>query len=135
MEPGGTQGGTGAFFGGIALMALGAWFLFDSVQVVTGASGWFSGMLGAARGGMWNTTSMGIIFVPFLAGIFILFFDAKAKWAWWLTIIGLLVIIIEILSRIQFVMNSKTSHVLLMLAMIAGGAGLVLKGYRTQTKK
>jgi hypothetical protein len=32
-------------------------------------------------------------------------------------------------------MNSKTSHVLLMLAMIAGGAGLVLKGYRTQNKK
>jgi hypothetical protein len=73
--------------------------------------------------------------VPFLTGIFILFFDAKAKWAWWLTIIGLLVVIIEILSRIQFVMNSKTSHVLLMLAMIAGGAGLVLKGYRTQSKK
>jgi hypothetical protein len=135
MEPGGTQGGTGAFFGGIALMAIGAWLLFDSVQMVTGMSGWFSGMLGAGRGGLWTTTSMGIIFVPFLAGIFILFFDAKAKWAWWLTIIGLLVVIIEILSRIQFVMNSKTSHVLLMLAMIAGGAGLVLKGYRTQNKK
>lgn len=135
MEPGGTQGGTGSFFGGIALMALGTWFLFESIKVVTGASGWFSNLLGAGNGGMWNTTSMGIIFVPFLAGIFILFFDAKAKWAWWLTIIGLLVIIIEILSRIQFVMNSKTSHVLLMLAMIAGGAGLVLKGYRTQSKK
>ncbi len=134
MQPGGSEGGTGVFVAGIAMIALGLWFLFDSVQVVTGMHGWFSGLLGAGRGGMWNTTSMGIIFVPFMCGIFVLFFDAKATWAWWLTIIGLLMIVIEILSRIQFVMNSKTSHLLLMLAMIAAGAGLVLKGYRTDKK-
>lgn len=115
-------------------MAIGSWLLFSSVQVITGPAGWFSGMLGVGRGGLGSTTSMGIIFVPFLAGIFILFFDAKAKWAIWLTIIGLLILVLEILSRIEFVMNSKTSHLLLMLAMIAGGAGLVLKGYRTQRK-
>ena len=33
------------------MMAIGAWLLFDSVQMVTGMSGWFSGMLGAGRGG------------------------------------------------------------------------------------
>lgn len=78
---------------------------------------------------------MGIIFVPFMCGIAVLFFDAKAPWAWWLTIIGLLMVVVEILSRIQFMMNSKSSHLLLMLAMIAAGAGLVLKGYLTDLKK
>jgi uncharacterized protein len=134
MQPGGTKGGTGEFIGGLALTALGFWLILDSVQVHTGRVGWFSGVIGGARGGAWGSTSMGIVFVPFLIGVFVLFFDARAKWAWFLSVLGLLVVLIEILSRIQFVMNSKTSHVLLMLGMIAGGAGLMFKAYLSDKK-
>lgn len=134
MQPGGTKGGTGEFIGGLALTALGFWLIFDSVQVHTGPVGWFSGLVGGARGGAWGTTSMGIVFVPFFIGVFVLFFDAGAKWAWLLSGLGLIVVLIEILSRIQFVMSSKTSHVLLMLAMIAAGAGLMFKAYLSDKK-
>jgi hypothetical protein len=134
MQPGGTKGGTGEFIGGLVLSALGFWFILDSVQVHTGPVGWFSGLIGGSRGGAWGTTSMGVVFVPFFIGVFVLFFDARAKWAWFLSGLGLIVVLIEILSRIQFVMNSKTSHVLLMLGMIAAGAGLMFKGYLTDKR-
>jgi len=78
---------------------------------------------------MWETTSMGIIFVPFLAGVTILFFDAEKRWAWWLTGLGLALIAIEILSRVRFVMEIKTTHLLLVLGMVAAGAGLLLRSY------
>ena len=78
---------------------------------------------------MMETTSMGIVFVPFLAGVMVLFFDSGKKWAWWLAGLGLALICIEILSRIRFVLNMKTTHLLLVLGMVAAGAGLLARSY------
>ena len=72
---------------------------------------------------------MGLIFVPFLAGVMVLFFDAEKKWAWWLAGLGLAIICIEILSRVRFVLNMKTTHLLLVLGMVAAGAGLLARSY------
>ena len=83
------------------------------------------------RGGMGGTTSMGILFIPFLTGAGILFYDATKKWAWGLAGTGLALIVIEILSRIRFVLNMKTTHLLLILLMIAAGAGCLARAYRT----
>lgn len=129
MKPGGTEGGAGSFLGGagLVLLGVGLYLLLDSVKVVSGGFGWFSGM--GHRGGMGETTSMGIIFVPFLIGVATLFFDASKKWAWWLSGLGLAIIIIEIFSRIRFVMAVKTTHLLLILIMIAAGAGFLFKSY------
>jgi hypothetical protein len=130
MKPGGTEGGNGSFLtgAGLVLLGVGLYLLLDSVKVVSGGFGWFSGL--SHRGGMGETTSMGIIFVPFLIGVGVLFFDAKKRWAWWLAGLGLAVIIIEIFSRIRFVMAVKTTHLLMILVMIAGGAGMLLRAYR-----
>ena len=40
---------------------------------------------------------------------------------------------IEILSRIQFLMQMKTSNLLLMLGMIAAGMGMMLRSFRDGT--
>ena len=72
---------------------------------------------------------MGIVFVPFLIGVGVLFFDAQKLWAWILSGVGLLVLVIEILSRIRFRMDTKVTHLLLILVMIAAGAGLLAKAY------
>ena len=72
---------------------------------------------------------MGIVFVPFLIGVGVLFFDAEKRWAWVLSGMGLLVLVIEILSRIRFRMDTKVTHLLLILVMIAAGAGLLAKAY------
>ena len=134
---GGTEGGLGMFFFGLVLSGLGVYLFFDSVQVTTGM-GWVSGLLsGRLHGGDgppgWReTTSMGILFVPFVIAVIGLFYDARQKWGWFLLYFGLGVLAIEVLSRVRFLMQTKLSHLLGMLALFAAGVGLMLRSYREQ---
>lgn len=145
---GGTDGGVGMFFAGFALAAGSLWFFFDSVLVTSGGVGWITSQLAAIRGqagaiGPWQTASMGIIFIPFVCGVIALFVDASKSWAWYLTYFGIFVLVVEILSRLQFVFSMKTSHLLLMLGAFAVGTGMMFRSYRAlptdleknQTKK
>jgi len=134
---GGTEGGVGKYTVGLCLSALAAWLFFDSVRVSTAGYGLVSGWMGS----MWHgsnfmeTTSMGILFVPFFLGVVALFYDASKKWAWGLMYLGLAILVIEILSRIRFFLQTKTSHLLLMFALFAAGLGLMLQSYRDHRKK
>ena len=65
-----------------------------------------------------------------LIGLIALFYDAKIRWAWIVTWIGLAIIVIEILSRIRFLITIKTSHLIIMFVTFAAGAGLMLQSYR-----
>lgn len=116
------------FLIGLLMTGIGIWLFFDSVRIVSGHSGVFSGMMGRGRG-MGQTTSMGILLVPLFAGVVTLFFDSSKKWAWGLTWIGLLILVIEIISQFRPYFNVKGSHAILLLVMIAGGIGLMLRGY------
>ena len=131
---GGSEGGVGLFFFGLLLAIGGVYFFFDSVRVSTGHAGALSGLMGGGRGHgrMIDTTSMGILFVPFFIGVFALFVDAHRKWAWYLTSIGLAVLAIEILSRIRFIIDTKLTHLLGMLVMFAAGCALMFRSYREQ---
>ena len=60
----------------------------------------------------------------------ILFYDARLKWGWALFYTGLAIIVIEILSRIQFLMQMRTSNLLLMMGMVAAGIGMMLRSFR-----
>lgn len=122
---GGTDGGVETFFIGLGLASLSLWLLVDSVTVTTAGTGWVSGMMG-----MGVTTSTGIVFVPFFLGVCSLFYDARQDWAWWLTGIGVLLIVLEIVSRIHFLMTAKLSHFLLMVILFGAGTGLMLRSYR-----
>ena len=129
---GGSPGGAGQFLMGFGLSMVALWFFFDSVQVVSGHHGLISGMVGG-RGGMgnWETTSMGVIFVPFFIGTVALFYDASQKWAWGLLSIGIFVIVVEVLSRLRPQFNMGMSQLILMMVMFAAGAGMMLRSYRT----
>ncbi len=131
MKPGGSDGGEQAFVtgAGLILFALGLYLFLDSVQVTSAPYGLLSRRMGRGGDGMMETTSMGIIFVPFLLGVVVLFYDAQKKWAWWLSGLGLAVICVEILSRVRFVLNMKTTSLLLVLGMVAAGAGLLARSY------
>jgi len=131
MKPGGNEGGSGSFLlgGGLTLFAFGLYLFLDSVRVSSVGYGWVSGAVGRGRQGL-ETTSMGIVFVPFVIGVGILFYDAKKKIGWWLGGLGLVVVVIEILSRIRFVLDMKTTHLLMIFVMVAAGAGLMVKGIR-----
>ena len=77
---------------------------------------------------------MGIVFLPFFIGVVALFYDSKPRWGWVLTWIGLAIIVIEILSRIRFLISIKSSHLLIMFVTFAAGAGLMLQSYRDQRR-
>jgi len=113
---------------GMILVIVGTYLFFDSVKVQSGGSGLLSAGISRGRGGMMETTSMGIIFVPLLVGIVAISYDASKKWAWYLSGVGIVMIAIEILSRIRFVMDTKVTHLILMLGMIAIGAGMIARG-------
>jgi hypothetical protein len=134
---GGTDGGVGQFAIGFCLAMLALYLFFDSVKVSTAGYGLISGSFhgrGGGHGGFWETTSMGIIFVPFFLGVLSLFYNARMKWAWWLTWIGVAVIAIEILSRVRFLMTMKTTHLLGMMVLFAAGAALMLRSYRDASR-
>ena len=137
---GGTEGGLEQFLIGLCLAGAATYFFFDSVYMSTQGFGFFSGMIGnrfgggggGGHGGMLETTSMGIIFVPFGIGLFCLFVNASRKWAWWVTWIGLAIIVIEMLSRIKFLMTIKTSHFMIMLVVFLFGCALMFRSYKAQ---
>jgi hypothetical protein len=126
---GGTNGGTGKFLTGFLLAGLATWFFLDSV-LVTAGTGWLSG---AMPFGWWGTTtSTGFLFLPFAIGVIALFYDARKTWAWGLMYLGLAIIVIEILSRVRFMMQMKTSHLLLLITVFAAGVGLMLQSLRDE---
>ncbi len=128
IKPGGTDGGALKFLFGLALSIVGVYLLIDSVRIETGHAGMISGRMGGA-GGMNGTASMGVLFVPLFVGVTALFFNARMTWAWVVTWMGLAIIIIDVVSRIRPVMSMKLSYLVIMLVMIAGGLGLMLKAF------
>ena len=133
---GGSEGGLVLFGVGFLLSAAALYFFFDSV-IATTEHGLFSGLMRGRRGhghgaghGGGLTTSMGIIFVPFLIGTIGLFYDASKKWAWFMMYLGVGVVCVEILSHLRFNMNMKVSHLLGMMVMFAAGVGFMLRSYR-----
>ncbi|MFM8953892.1 MAG: hypothetical protein ACKOOF_12660 [Planctomycetaceae bacterium] len=128
---GGTPGGTWLFFTGLVLAAAGIWFFLSNVYVSTMPIGRVSGLFnrGLFGDGM-PAMSTGVVFAPIFAGLVLLFYDARWKWGWALFYVGLALIVIEILSRIQFLMNMRTSNLLLMMGMVAAGIGMMLRSFR-----
>jgi hypothetical protein len=128
---GGTPGGTWLFFTGLVLAAAGIWFFLSNVHVTTMPIGMVSGLFnrGLFGDGM-PAMSTGVVFAPIFAGLVLLFYDARWKWGWALFYVGLALIVIEILSRIQFLMNMRTSNLLLMMGMVAAGIGMMLRSFR-----
>ncbi len=125
---GGTPGGFGEFFVGIALAAIGFFLLFSHVQVHS--SYWnFFGVGGAGR-------SFGITLIPLLFGIGILFVNGKSLLGWFLAIGGLLVILAGILVNLNIhFTGTSLMNTLIMLACIAAGLGLIVKGLRPHQRK
>jgi len=130
LEPGGRPGGEVKFLIGLVLTALGVWLFLDSIRFTTGHLGVVSGAIARGRGGgLWDTTSMGIVLVPLFIGVVALFFDVRRAWGWWLTGLGVVILGIEVASRFRPVMAIKGTHLVLLILLIAGGLGLMLRAY------
>ena len=121
-KPGGSEGGLGMFVAGCALAVVSAWFFVDSVRVTSYGGGWISRYTGGSEG---------IVFLPLLVGVIGLFYDARKIWAWVVFLAGFAILVIEILSRLDFFFNLKLSHLLIMLVSFGAGIGLILRSLRS----
>jgi hypothetical protein len=118
---GGTPGGLGEFFLGVALAGVGAYLLFNQVQVHTSFSFFHFG----------GASSFGLSLIPLLLGIGILFFSGKSTIGWVLTLGGLLFIIVGVISNMDvYFQRTSLFNTLVMLGLLAAGLGLIARSVR-----
>ena len=119
---GGTPGGVGMFLGGAAMVIAGGYLLMTHVTV---ASGMWT---------LWGYNTFGLSLVPLLVGIGILFFNGRSLPGWLLTGAGALIILVGIISNMQIYFRpTSLFDTLMMLALMAGGIGLVARSLRSET--
>lgn len=127
MGAGGTQGGTGQFLIAVIMMIGGGYLLLENI-IVTPIFGF--GMVTFTVGGFGVTT--GMVLIPFMFGIGMIFYNAR-NWIGWLLAGGALVaMIFGVISNItlQFTRMS-VFDLIVILVLLVGGLGLFLRSLRT----
>jgi hypothetical protein len=113
---GGTPGGLGEFFLGLAMAIAGAYLLTNRVIVV---SGYWS---------IWGYGGFGLALIPLIIGIGILFFNGKSIAGWLLLFVGVVIIIAAILMNLHiYFQPTSLFSTLVMIVLLAGGIGLIFR--------
>ncbi|HYP01146.1 MAG TPA: hypothetical protein VER76_13220 [Pyrinomonadaceae bacterium] len=113
---GGTPGGLGQFFLGLAMAVAGAYLLTNQVVVT---SGFWS---------VWGYNAFGLSLLPLIIGIGLLFFNGKSIVGWLLLFVGVVVIFTGVLMNLQiYFQPTSLFNTIIMLVLLAGGIGLVAR--------
>jgi hypothetical protein len=127
---GGTPGGTGRFFLGLIMLMAGIYLFLSSIQVSNSFSmgyGLFS--LGGLR------VTPGLVLIPFLLGVGLIFYNARSVWGWVCTAASVVMLIFGVLASLQFHLRPLSAlELLLMLVLMGGGLGLFLSSLRNYSK-
>jgi uncharacterized protein len=116
---GGTPGGFGEFFLGLGMSLAGGYLLLDRITVRTGF--WQ----------LWGYDTAGLMFIPFLIGVGLLFANGSSMLGWLLTVGSLLVIVIGVLTNLDvYFRPTSLWNTLVMLVLLAGGVGLIARSLR-----
>ena len=108
------------FVGGLAMLAVGLYFFMAKVHVTTIWG--YGGLFGIS----WM--SSGLVVVPFVIGVIMMFVSPKSLWGKIVAGLGLLIIIASVIASTQLYLSRITLYEwLLMLVLIFGGAGLVAR--------
>ena len=114
------------FLIGIVLVSVGL-FLLTQQTIVT--MDWYTWMFGSFK------LATGLVLVPFIVGIIILFYNPKSLIGKIVTIIGICIIVATIIMSIKIVFKSTSLfNFILMIGMIAAGSGLLLRWYFKKRK-
>jgi hypothetical protein len=116
---GGTEGGVGQFFLGVAMAVGGGYLLTQQVQVTSGFWSYF------------GPNTFGLSLLPLLLGIGFLFFDGSSSVGWILTGLGALIIFLGILMNLRiYFASTSLFNTLMMLGLLAAGLGLIARSLR-----
>ena len=123
---GGTEGGIGRFFGGLAMLLVGFYLLLSSVRVT---SGFGLGHTLFGVGGVGVTG--GMILIPMLIGVGMIFYDRRGIFGWILAVGSFLAMLAGIIASVRFrLWNVSAFDLIVMVVLIAGGAGILLSALR-----
>jgi len=118
---GGTSGGIGVFFVGLAMIVVGGYLLLTRVTVGSGM--WV----------LWGYNAFGLSLLPLLVGIGWLFFDGRSVGGWILTACGALIILAGIIANLRiYFAPTSLFDTLVILGLLAGGIGVVARSLRAQ---
>jgi hypothetical protein len=118
---GGTSGGIGVFLIGLVMAVAGGWLLTNQVTVTSGYWQW----------GGYN--SFGLSLIPLIAGIAVLFFNGRSVIGWLLTLCGTVIILAGIITNLEIYFRpTSLFNTLMMLALLAGGIGLVARSLKAR---
>lgn len=127
MGAGGTTGGMGRFFIGLAMLCGGVYLLLNSIHIHSHYG--FGARLYSMRG--FGVTS-GMIMIPFMFGVGMIFYNAKNTFAWILAGGSLLALVFGVISSIQFTFQSMSAFdLIVILVLTAGGLGIFLSSLRS----
>ena len=114
------------FFVGVLIFGLGAFLIFQNTTV--SSSFGLSRMIGF-------DPPFGLVLLPLIIGIIVLFFNEKSVLGWLLVIFGVLIILLGILMGLQITFRRTTLFIaILMYGMTAAGIGITLKGLFGKSK-
>jgi uncharacterized protein len=121
---GGRPGGVPQFLLGVAMAIGGGYLLLTSLQVVSPFGGRLFGI------GGFGVTS-GMIMIPFIIGVAIIFYDAD-KWYGWLLAAGsLFALVIGAIASVEFRFERMSAfEFIVVLVLLFGGIGLVVRSVR-----
>jgi hypothetical protein len=117
---GGTPGGVGTFFLGLAMAAAGGYLLTNQVTVTSYY--WH----------LWGYSAFGLSLLPLLFGIGWLFFNGGSILGWVLTVAGAAIIFVGILTNLHIYFRpTSLFNTLCMLLLLVGGLGLIARSLRS----
>jgi hypothetical protein len=123
---GGTPGGAGRFFLGLAMCVAGGYLFLNSIRV---SYGFGLGRVLYAYGPVRLTSGMTLI--PLALGIGMIFFNARNPFGWLLALGSLLAVVVGVVTSIHFTLAGMSLfELLVMLVLLVGGAGLFLGSLR-----
>lgn len=132
---GGTSGGIGSFFIGVAMMCGGFYMLFNAIRVNSNF-GMGSSIYGFNAWGYNVGLTSGMVMIPFIFGVGMLFYNGKNILGWVLSMGSLVALAFGVISSLHFSMRSMSSFdLIVILVLCAGGLGLFLKSLRNMDAK
>lgn len=126
MGAGGNRGGEWQFFVGLTMMIVGFYLLLNSIHIHS-QFGFGTHLINISAFGGFGITS-GMIMVPFVAGVVILFYNYRNYFGWFLSVGSILTLIFGVIASSQFTFRPMSAFDLIVILVLCfGGAGFFLR--------